>query len=117
MIRFLMFSFCVVIAFSSCKKKRSATPPEAVSLVFPEENSECTTGVSLGTETSQVEFRWNLADNTETYELRVTNIATRFPVKNGIFIMQGLELHLPPFRQLLRARLPLQVFLRTSIMR
>ncbi|WP_321826368.1 hypothetical protein [Maribacter dokdonensis] len=76
MIRFLMFSFCVVIAFSSCKKKRSATPPEAVSLVFPEENSECTTGVSLGTETSQVEFRWNLADNTETYELRVTNIAT-----------------------------------------
>jgi len=76
MIRFLLISLCILMAFTSCKKKSSATPPEAVSLVFPEENSECTTGFSLGSETSQVEFIWNLADHTETYELRVTNIAT-----------------------------------------
>jgi hypothetical protein len=76
MIRFILLSLCFVIAFASCKKKSSASPPEAVSLVFPEENSECTTGVSVSAETSRVEFIWNLADNTETYELRVTNIET-----------------------------------------
>ncbi|MDF4201805.1 hypothetical protein PXD56_02485 [Maribacter sp. SA7] len=76
MMRFLVAVLCLFMAVTSCKKKSAANPPEAVFLVFPEENSECTTGVSLGEETSQVEFRWNLADNTETYELRVTNIAT-----------------------------------------
>jgi len=76
MMRFLIFGMCLVIAVISCKKKNSPEPPEAVSLVFPEKNSECTTGTSLSTETRQVEFKWNLADNTETYELRVTNIAT-----------------------------------------
>ncbi|WP_300021603.1 hypothetical protein [uncultured Maribacter sp.] len=76
MMRFVALIICLFLAVTSCKKKSAAIPPEAVLLVFPEENSECTTGVSLGEETSQVEFRWNLADNTETYELRVTNIAT-----------------------------------------
>ncbi|WP_282112629.1 hypothetical protein [Maribacter stanieri] len=76
MMRLLVLIACLFMAITSCKKKSTATPPEAVSLVFPDENSECTTGVSLGQETSQVEFRWNLADNTETYELRVTNIST-----------------------------------------
>lgn len=76
MMRFVALIICLFLVVTSCKKKSAANPPEAVFLVFPEENSECTTGVSLGEETSQVEFRWNLADNTETYELRVTNIAT-----------------------------------------
>ena len=66
----------MMIACTSCKKKRTPSLPEAVQLVFPEQNSECTTGLSLGQETSQVEFRWSAADNTETYELRVTNTAT-----------------------------------------
>lgn len=76
MMRFLVLITCLFMAVTSCKKKSAANPPEAVLLVFPEENSECTTGVDIGEETSRVEFRWDLADNTETYELRVTNIAT-----------------------------------------
>ncbi|MDP5061558.1 MAG: hypothetical protein NWP64_06520 [Maribacter sp.] len=76
MMRFLVLMACLFMAVTSCKKKSAANPPEAVQLAFPEENSECTTGVSLGEEISQVEFRWGLADNTETYELRVTNIST-----------------------------------------
>lgn len=76
MTRFLFLGICMMIACTSCKKKRTPSPPEAVQLVFPEQNSECTTGLSLGQETSQVEFRWSAADNTETYELRVTNTAT-----------------------------------------
>jgi len=76
MMRFLFLGICMIMAFTGCKKKRTPSPPEAVQLVFPEQNSECTTGLSLGQETSQVEFRWSTADNTETYELRVTNTST-----------------------------------------
>ncbi|SIQ12478.1 hypothetical protein [Maribacter ulvicola] len=76
MMRFLVLMLCLLMSVTSCKKKSNAHSPEAALLVFPEENSECTTGVSLGEEISQVEFRWALADHTETYELRVTNIAT-----------------------------------------
>lgn len=72
---FIALSFTLI--FTGCKKKRSAQPPEAVMLLFPEQNSECTTGLSLGEEKSQVEFNWTAADNTETYELRVTNVATQ----------------------------------------
>lgn len=73
MIRFICLGMCLSIAFLSCKKKKNPKPPEAVQLIFPNQNSECTTGQSLGLETSQVEFNWSAADNTETYELRVTN--------------------------------------------
>ncbi len=59
-----------------CKKKDTPNPPEISNLVYPGNNSECTTGVELTTTTSQVEFRWQTANHTETYELRVTNMAT-----------------------------------------
>ncbi|WP_281542129.1 hypothetical protein [Maribacter aestuarii] len=76
MIRYIFTALCIVMMLSGCKKKRAPAPPEAVQLVFPERNSECTTGQSLGPTTSQVEFRWQLADNTDSYELRVTNTST-----------------------------------------
>ncbi|WP_405410953.1 hypothetical protein [Maribacter sp. Asnod1-A12] len=76
MMRFLIIIICLIITVTSCKKKSTAQSPEVVQLIFPEKNSECTTGVDISDESSRVEFTWNLADNTETYELRVTNIAT-----------------------------------------
>lgn len=51
-------------------------PPQATVLEFPLQNSECTTGISLDENTSQVEFRWQVAANTEGYELRATNLNT-----------------------------------------
>lgn len=62
--------------FFGCKKKSEPKPPEQALLVFPEKNSECTTGLDLDTDTSQVEFRWQQADNVQTYELRVANSNT-----------------------------------------
>jgi hypothetical protein len=59
-----------------CKKKSSPKPPEIVTLVFPNKNSECTTGRSLNLTTSEVEFMWMASDHTESYELRVTNLIT-----------------------------------------
>ena len=75
MIRSIIIFICALGLFG-CKKKDDPKPPGQVQLVFPEKNSECTTGVDQGENTSQVEFRWQLADNTKTYELRVTNINT-----------------------------------------
>ncbi len=59
-----------------CSKKDAPIPPEVSLLLFPLENSECTTGQDLNATTSQVEFKWSSANNTETYELRVTNLNT-----------------------------------------
>ena len=76
MMRALLVASCLLMVFTGCKKKREPKPPEAVQLIFPDRDSECTTGESLGPQTSQVEFRWSAANNTDTYELRATNIST-----------------------------------------
>ena len=59
-----------------CKKKSSPKPPEIATLVFPNKNSECTTGRSLNQISSEIEFKWMASDHTESYELRVTNLIT-----------------------------------------
>lgn len=68
--------FVVVALCTMCKKKDPPKPPESATLVFPENNSECTTGTDTGPNTSMVEFRWQEAPNTDTYELRATNVNT-----------------------------------------
>lgn len=65
-----------LLAVIGCKKKDNPKPPEQVQLLFPERNSECTTGVDQDATTSRVTFRWQKADNTDSYELRVTNLNT-----------------------------------------
>ncbi len=59
-----------------CKKKSDPKPPEAAILIFPNKNSECTTGRNLNETTSEIEFKWMASDHTESYELRVTNLNT-----------------------------------------
>lgn len=59
-----------------CKKKSNPKPPEVANLVFPDKDSECTTGRDLNQSTSEIEFKWMASDHTETYELRVTNLNT-----------------------------------------
>lgn len=73
--------------------KDSPKPPEAALLSFPLQNSECTTGISLNSTTSQVEFTWQAGRFATTYDLRVTNLATTIPVTlNNI---QGLSANVP----------------------
>lgn len=72
-----------VLLLSMACGKDSPKPPEATLLSFPLQNSECTTGVSLNTTTSQVEFRWQEARYADTYELRVTNILTGLSITNA----------------------------------
>ena len=53
--------------------------PEGAVLVFPFENSECTTGVDLTEDLSQVTFEWQPANNTDNYTLTVINLRTNIP--------------------------------------
>lgn len=62
----------------ACKKSDPPKAPSASQLTYPDNNSECTTGISISTTSSQVEFRWMAADNTDTYTLSVTNENTGF---------------------------------------
>lgn len=66
----------VVLSLLGCGKD-SPKPPAAAKLLFPEQNSECTTGVDLNETTSRVEFLWQKAANTDSYELRVTHLLTQ----------------------------------------
>ncbi len=58
-----------------CHKDRPRIP-QAAELLFPLQDSECTTGTDLSDSRSQVEFQWEAAPNTASYELRVTNQLT-----------------------------------------
>jgi hypothetical protein len=66
----------MVLALVGCGGKDAPKAPESSLLVFPLKDSECTTGVSLTNTTSEVEFQWQTSDNTETYQIRVTNLLT-----------------------------------------
>ncbi len=64
------------ILLLGCKKKDPPKPPGKATLVAPAKNSECTPIQSSGTNSSVVRFTWLAGSNTETYELRVTNLET-----------------------------------------
>ena len=50
--------------------------PSAATLVFPENNSECTEGSALNDDQSTITFQWNDAQNTDSYLVSVTNLNT-----------------------------------------
>ena len=69
---FKLFLLALIVVVS-CKKKDPVTFPEAALLVFPNKNSECTVGNDISATTREVDFKWQKANNTDSYELRVTN--------------------------------------------
>ncbi|WP_165750193.1 hypothetical protein [Cellulophaga sp. Z1A5H] len=52
--------------------------PDAASLIFPEDNTECNEGVvNTNDETkSTVTFEWSAAENTDSYEIKLKNLET-----------------------------------------
>lgn len=50
--------------------------PSAATLVFPEDNTECTEVTVLNAAESSITFKWNKADNTDSYELTIRNLET-----------------------------------------
>lgn len=68
-----------VLMSLACKKDKVSKSPEGAILVFPLQNSECTTGVSVNETLSQVTFEWQPAANTELYVLSAVNLNTNTP--------------------------------------
>lgn len=58
--------------------------PEAASLIFPENNTECNISVVLSATQSTVPFEWNASENTDTYAITVTNLNTNLIVTTAI---------------------------------
>jgi len=54
-------------------------PPVGAQLVFPERNSECTTGTDVANGLSHVTFQWSASRNTDRYTLSVVNLDTNVP--------------------------------------
>ena len=70
----------ILVLLVSCGGDDGPPPaPEGAALVFPEENSECTTGTDINETSTQVTFRWMASNNTENYTLSVTNLNTNVP--------------------------------------
>lgn len=63
----------------ACGGDDTPPAPQGALLVFPEENSECTTGSNVNETLSQVTFRWNASKNTDNYTLSVVNLETNVP--------------------------------------
>ena len=59
-----------------CRGDDSPKVPQAVALNFPENNSECLTGIPQTANTSEVEFRWQQTQFAATYELTVNEIGS-----------------------------------------
>ena len=65
--------FIFLLLLIACGKD-DPNPPEAATLLFPEQNSECTTGEEVTATTSRVEFHWEFSAHTDSYELEVRNL-------------------------------------------
>lgn len=50
--------------------------PSAATLIFPENNKECTDGVVLNNTQSTINFQWNASENTDSYDIIITNLIT-----------------------------------------
>ncbi|MCL6267047.1 hypothetical protein [Flagellimonas myxillae] len=75
----LLFS-AIFVLLSSCGKNDDSPPiPDGANLLFPLENSECTTGVSINDNLSQITFEWEASSNTDSYTLNVVNLETNIP--------------------------------------
>ncbi len=55
--------------------------PRATSLIFPDNNTECNTGQIVSETQSGVTFRWNISENTNSYEINIKNLTTNTTVK------------------------------------
>jgi hypothetical protein len=62
---------------AGCKKGHNDPPaPGKATLVFPAQNSACTTGTVVSTNQSTVTFTWNSSENTTSYDLVIKDLLT-----------------------------------------
>jgi len=79
--RYILILF-VAVMFCGCSKKNSndvktqSTDPGKSILLFPSQNSACTTAAATSTTQSDVTFTWQAAANTDSYDITTKNLLT-----------------------------------------
>lgn len=58
--------------------------PKATTLIFPDNNTECNEGTIISDTRSSVEFSWNAAQDTDSYEINIKNLATGNSTKTTV---------------------------------
>jgi len=89
LLKYTIYTFLLATLFISCgggsDNETQADPivpvvldPNAATLVFPENNTECNEGViNSNDETkSTITFQWSASENTDSYEVKVKNLET-----------------------------------------
>ncbi len=75
-----IFLIFLILTLFACNKGNSdvttSVKPTAVNLIFPFENSECNVGTDSTETESTVIFEWSAGQNTDEYELILTNLNT-----------------------------------------
>ena len=75
----------LVLALFSCggggddpapEPEPTVAAPSAATLIYPENNEECTEGVIVSETESQVTFQWESSENTDSYTLLLNNLET-----------------------------------------
>ena len=79
MIRNIICLFILVLLVGCGGDDGPAPVPQGAQLVFPEENSECTTGTDINQNATQITFRWTASNNTDSYTLTVVNLNNNVP--------------------------------------
>lgn len=59
---------------SSGDEQQNPGDPTAVTLVFPDNNRECTEGIVISDSESTIKFQWQASSNTDSYEVMVRNL-------------------------------------------
>ncbi len=81
MIKYSLLLTLLTITLYSCKGDDgppAPKPPVAAQLTFPEQDSECTTGISINDFQTDVTFQWQESENTDRYVLTVENLTSSF---------------------------------------
>jgi hypothetical protein len=76
----ILMALTVSLAIIGCSSDDSSGGTgngDKAALVFPEQNSECTTGVAASETQSTVTFQWNAVANAATYFVYVKNLNTQ----------------------------------------
>jgi hypothetical protein len=76
---FLIIGFALLMT-GGCKKSNNANPPppapQAVTLVFPEQNAVCVSGTVVSPSQSTIQFQWDNGVNADSYVLVTRNLLT-----------------------------------------
>jgi hypothetical protein len=66
----------LIVVLCGCRNDDKPGSPSRAQLIFPEENSECTDGISINELQSSITFSWGSTANTDSYRLTVKNLTT-----------------------------------------